>query len=96
MPQVMKTQVAYIKKFARSWLKWKYPFVVVHLPTHYFPCFRRVFESSDLVSLGGMFEISDSTGLRAFIVIAEQEVGDFALSTCGVNRKPHNVFHRHV
>ena len=60
MPQVMKTQVAYVKKIAhlpkgavnRSWLKWKYPVVIVHLSTHYFPCFRRVVEPSDLVSLG--------------------------------------------
>ena len=104
MPKVMKTQVGYVKKFARlakgaayrSWFERKYPVVIRYLATNYLPRFWHVLEAADSVTLGGMFEISDCTGLRFFIVIAEEEVSDLGLAACRVNRKPDDVSHRHV
>ena len=104
MPKVMKTQVGYVKKFARlakgaayrSWFERKYPVVIRYLATNYLPRFWRVLEAADSVTLGGMLEISDSTGLRVFIIIAEEEVGDLSLPACRVNGKPHDVVHWYV
>ena len=104
MPQIVKMQIGYLEEFAglsegaadRARFKWKYPIVAMLLSACYFPRLRRVLEPPDSISLGGVFEIPDSAGLGLLIVIAEEEVGDFGLPTCGVNSKPHDVFHRHV
>ena len=97
-------QVMYVEELAglpkgaadRSRLEWKGPVVVVYLATDYIPRLRRVFEAPDSIPLRGMFEVSDSAGLRFWIVVAEEEVGDLSLAACGMNRKPHDVIHRHV
>lgn len=66
---------------------------VVLLPAHYLPSFRGVLKAPKQASVSRMLDVSYNPGLRCFIVIAEQEAGDFALPPARVNGEPHDVAH---
>jgi len=78
MPQIVKVQVSDFKNLAclaecaanGSGLIWKHPVVIMRLPAYDLPRFVSVFETSDLISLGGVLQVSDCDSLKFFIVIA--------------------------
>lgn len=71
MPHVVKMQVMNVEELAglsegaanRSRLEWKRSIVIMFLAADYLPRFRRVLESSDPISLGRVFEVSNSASL---------------------------------
>ncbi len=104
MSQVVKTKVFGLKDVTCSskgcansdWLKWKYPILIVILATYYFPRLWCVLESTKTLSICWVLYVSDNSSLCFLVIISEQQTRDFALSSCGVNSEPHNVFHWEV